>query len=153
MSDPGQGRVFRSQSHLLREVQDIISMARKKPRVVEPTSADRIHIDSSARKLFTSPSTSTSYPLDIELDDVNDTSATPRAMTGGSLLEHFVPNPELFQSVASAAAGAAASGAARVATSGVARVASLLAEFGRSFDPLAVECSQRTSITNRPPVK
>lgn len=84
MSD--QGRVLRSQSRLLRDVQDTISVAPKKPRVVEPSSADQARIQSSARKLFTSPSTSAgfSHPLhcgdeDIELDDVDvdDTSATP----------------------------------------------------------------------------
>ena len=146
MSDPGQGRVLRSQSRLLREVQDTISVAPKKPRVVEPSSSDP-RIQGSARKLFASSSNSTSshplyadgdenHPLhyegdeDIELDDVEDTSATPRASfaAGGSVFDHFVPNPELFQGIA----GVAVSGAARVAN---AVTNSLLPDFGRPVDP------------------
>ena len=164
-----QGRVLRSQSRLLREVQDSISVAPRKPRVVEPSLADQTRVQSSARKLFTSPSTSTphcsSHPLgydgdeDIELDDidVDDTSATPRATaTGGSVLEHFVPNPELLQGVASAAAGVAASGAS-VAASGAVRVAkavtsSLLPEFS-SFEPSAERPSRErpSRPSDRPP--
>ena len=125
MSD--HGRVLRSQSRLLRKVQDSISVASRKPRVVGPV--DHTRVQGSARKLFTSPSTSTSsHPLhhegdeDIELNDVeDDSSATPRA--AGSVFENFVPNPELFQGFA----GVAISGAARVAT---AVTNSLLPEFG-----------------------
>ena len=83
MSD--QGRVLRSQSRLLREVHDSISVAPKKARVIEPSSADRIRVHSLARKLFLSASSSastftSSHPLqhredqDIELED---SSATP----------------------------------------------------------------------------
>ena len=139
MSDPGQGRVLRSHSRVLRDVQDSISVAPRKPRIV----ADQFCVQGSARRLFTSPSTSaspsSSHPLNdggsdgVDLDEVEDTSATPRALPAtaeSSVFEHFIPNPELFRDAAGIAAGVAASGAACVA--------SFLPEFGQSFDPPVV---------------
>ena len=57
MSD--NGTVLRSQSSLLQGVHDTISVALKKPRIVELLFDDRLHVFSLAKKLFTSPSTST----------------------------------------------------------------------------------------------
>ena len=148
MSD--HSRVLRSQSRFLRDIQDSISVAPRKPKVVEPTTADQARVQSSARKLFASSSTSaaSSHPLRYEGDegfelddiDVDDTSATPRAtIVGGSVFDHFVPNPELLQGVASAAAGVAASGAVRVAK---AVSSSFLPDFSR-FEPPTVDRPSR----------
>lgn len=75
-------------------------------------------------------------------DDEDDSSATPRATTaaGGSVFEHFIPNPDLLQGAASVAAGVAASGAARVAR---AVTSSFLPEFSRFDPPPPVESPSR----------
>ena len=127
----------------MRDVQDSISVAPRKPKVVEPTTADQARVQSSTRKLFTSPSTSaaSSHPLRYEGDegfelddiDVDNTSATPRAtIVGGSVFEHFVPNPELLQGCCQCCCRVAASGAVRVAK---AVSSSFLPNFSRCEPP------------------